>query len=97
MQGILSQINETKGQQKQLTTTNNNPLTFQHKKLNEVAVRWLCCAIPMPLVSAFAALPAPVVEISTGFPDSDVQEKKHQKKLHLPKFGKSNPKHLYNL
>lgn len=43
----------------------------------------------MPLVSAFAALPAPVVEISTGFPDSDAQEK-NTEKLHLPKFGKSN-------
>jgi len=96
VQGILSQNNETKGQQKQLTTTNNNPLTFQHKK-KRVAVRWLCCAIPMPLVSAFAALPAPVVEISTGFPDSDAQEKKHRKNSDLPKFGKSNPKHLYKI
>ena len=51
----------------------------------------------MPLVSAFAALPAPVVEISTGFPDSDAQEKKHRKNSDLPKFGKSNPKHLYKI
>ena len=49
----------------------------------------------MPLVSAFAALPAPVIETSTGFPDLDVQEKKHQK-TPSSKVWKVQSKHLYN-